>query len=99
MAFSGTVHLFRGDFNLAIGELRESVESDPIRWNNLAVALAFQLEEASSPVDSNDDAMRVFRSAIDIAKPKNETLANLIERNMGIYAGRDMTSQYYIELP
>ena len=50
-------------------------------------------------MDSNDDAMRVFRSAIDIAKPKNETLASLIERNMGIYAGRDMTSQYYIELP
>jgi len=99
VAFSGTVHLFRGDFNLAIEELRESVESDPIRWNNLAVALAFQSEEASSPVDSNDGAMRVFRSAIDIAKPKNETLANLIERNMGIYEKRDMSSQYYIELP
>eukprot|EP00938_MAST-03A_sp_MAST-3A-sp1_P001281 g1281.t1 len=99
VAFSGTIHLFRGEFSLAIEELRENLDSDPIRWNNLAVALAFQSEEASSPVDSNDDAMRVFRSAIDIAKPKNETLASLIERNMGIYAGRDMTSQYYIELP
>ena len=98
-AFSGTINLFRGKFHLAVEELRSSLESDPVRWNNLAVALAFLAEEADFPADSNKDTMRIFRSAIDIAKPKNETLADLIERNMVIYEQRDLTSRYYIELP
>lgn len=98
VAFAGTVSLFRGNLNLAIKDLSQSVEDlTPMRWNNLGVALAFHAENVGAEVDPKGEAIIAFRSAIDATS--NQTLAEKIEENIRIYLERDLIAQYYIELP